>query len=76
MMAILELVGLFAIIFSITYLSFHFIKKITNKERVLSKKIFYLSLLGGISLFVLAVIVDDSTVYAELDEVKTHNEEL
>ncbi|RHW33557.1 excalibur calcium-binding domain-containing protein [Oceanobacillus profundus] len=52
-MIAISILGVFAIISALIYLVFHFIKKLKDKERVLSKKIFYPFLIGG---FVLIII--------------------
>ena len=53
--------GFLTIVFAIVYLFIHFIKKIKNKERSLSKKIFYPTLIGGFALLIIGLSMEDGT---------------
>ncbi|WP_054860417.1 excalibur calcium-binding domain-containing protein [Gracilibacillus sp. JCM 18860] len=68
-------IGFLLFISAFIYLVVHFIKKNKNKEKVLSKKVFYSMLIGGFLLSIIGLSIDDSTI-AELADVKEQNEEL
>ncbi|WP_117161255.1 excalibur calcium-binding domain-containing protein [Paraliobacillus sp. X-1268] len=75
-----EAIGLLAIIYSLGYLIYHFIRKIFNKERHLSKKIFF-SIFGiGIIFLIIGSEFSASGKLVketnENDELTERNEEL
>ncbi|WP_449355207.1 excalibur calcium-binding domain-containing protein [Virgibacillus natechei] len=73
---ILSILGFFAIIASFVYLTYHFIKKVKNKERKLSKKLFYPLFVGGFIFMIVGVEVDDDSTLAQLSEEVEKNENL
>ncbi|MFC4025143.1 excalibur calcium-binding domain-containing protein [Oceanobacillus longus] len=75
-MILISLLGFIAIIFSIFYLSFHFIKKGKDKERKLSKKFFYSTLIGGFAMFIIGSILHDKSYEAQLHNALEQNESL
>lgn len=70
------LMGFFTFTFSILYLIIHFVKKIKNKERVLSKKLFYPTLFGGLLLLSIASVFIDTTDQGKLNATLEDNEKL
>ncbi|MFS0892004.1 excalibur calcium-binding domain-containing protein [Peribacillus frigoritolerans] len=72
----IALLGFLAILYSFFYLIYHFIKKMKNKERALSKKIFYPSLIGGIIFFIVGISFLDTGVQAKLDDEIEQNTKL
>lgn len=59
-MAVLALLGFLAIIFSICYVIFYFIKKTVDSERTISKKIFYPTLIGDLLFFIIGISSPDT----------------
>lgn len=72
-MAALGLLGLGLIIFAVLYLIFHFIRSLFSTKYYLSWRIFYPALIGGIILFVSAMVVEDTNAAQKLEEVTTKN---
>src|SRR5690606_5074034 len=75
-MGFIMLVGFLAIIFAIIYLIVHYVKRIKDKERELSKKVFYPALFGGFILFAIGVTFLDTGIQEDLDEAIAENEAL
>lgn len=75
-MAILGLLGVVLILFAILYLIFHFIRSLFSTKYHLSKRIFYPSLIGGILLFTVAMVVEDTGAAQKLEVVTSENTEL
>ena len=76
-MVAVAILGFFAFIFATIYLIYHFIKKINNKERVLSKKIFYTPLIVGLIFMVIGVFfAADTGTQAQLEKELAKNSEL
>ena len=67
------LLGFLTIFGSVSYLVYHFIRKIKNKERLLPKKKFYSALIGGITAFVIGFSFTDTSDYAASKELKETN---
>ncbi|WP_182200390.1 excalibur calcium-binding domain-containing protein [Paraliobacillus salinarum] len=66
-------IGLLIILYSLGYLIYHFIKKISNKERHISKKVFFLIL--GIGIIFL-IIDSEFAASGKLVQVMNENNEL
>lgn len=69
-MAVIALIGFLVFFGSLVYLVYHFIRKIINRDRTLSKKKFYPALLGGFLLMIVGVIFTDTTLLNELSEAE------
>ncbi|WP_216594918.1 excalibur calcium-binding domain-containing protein [Domibacillus robiginosus] len=75
-MAALGLLGLGLIIFAVLYLIFHFLRSLFSTKYYLSWRIFYPSLIGGIILFVGAMVIDDTNAAQKLEETTAENTNL
>lgn len=75
-MVVLVLIGLIAIIFSFVYLVYHLIKKIKEKDLVLSKKLFFISFIGGLILVVIGTVFSDTGTASQLHDQILKNEKL
>nr|WP_026582159.1 excalibur calcium-binding domain-containing protein [Bacillus sp. J33] len=75
-MTAIFLIGFLIFLFSLIYLAFHFIRKLKDRSRTLSKKIFYPSFIGGLLLFIIGGSYMDTGVQAQLDEALADNEKL
>lgn len=73
---ILLVLGFFAFIASFVYLTYHFIKKVKNKERRISKKLFYSLFVGGFIFMIVGDGIYDDSSLAQLDEEVEKNEKL
>lgn len=73
-MGFIMLIGFFATVFSIIYLIYHFLKRMKDKERRISKKIFYPSLIGGVLLFSIGATYLDTGAQAKLAEALEQNQ--
>lgn len=69
-------VGILIFAFSLIYLAYHLIKKIKDRNRTLSGKIFYLSLTGGMILFIVGAVYTDTSIKADLEEAQQKNIDL
>lgn len=58
---------------SLVYLVYHLIKKRKNHKRILPKKIFYSTLIGSFSLFLIASSFTDTSVQDALDKALEEN---
>lgn len=75
-LAALAIIGFFIFLFSLLYLALHFIKKIKHRERLLSKKIFYSTFIGGLLFLIVGATNIDTGVQDQLDEAVAENEKL
>lgn len=75
-MPAIAILGFLAILYSFFYLLYHFIKKMKNKEKALSKKIFYPPLIGGIIFFIVGISFLDTGVQGKLDDEIEQNTKL
>ncbi|WP_286184591.1 excalibur calcium-binding domain-containing protein [Bacillus sp. SD075] len=75
-MNVIALLGFLAIIYSLFHLIHHFIKQVKHKERALSKKIFYFSLIGGLIFFIVGISFLDTGAQAKLDDKIKQNTKL
>lgn len=75
-MTAIFLIGFLIFLFSLIYLAFHFIRKLKDRSRKLSKKIFYPSLIGGLLLFIIGGSYMDTGVQVQLDEAIEDNKKL
>lgn len=64
----IAVLGLLVFFGSLIYLVYHFVRKLINRERTLSKKKFYPILIGGFLLLVIGAIFMDTTLQDELNE--------
>ncbi|MBS4207487.1 excalibur calcium-binding domain-containing protein [Bacillus sp. FJAT-50079] len=69
-------IGLLLFVGALFYLIYHFIRKIKNRERTLSKKIFFPILIGGFLLFIIGVFSNDSDLQNQLNEALEKNQVL
>ncbi|MGE8203863.1 hypothetical protein ACQKP0_04800 [Heyndrickxia sp. NPDC080065] len=60
-MEALLVLGVLAFLYSLGYLLFHFIRKIRNKDQILSKKLFYPFFIGGMILSIIGGSNSDTT---------------
>jgi micrococcal nuclease len=72
----ITILGFLSIAYAIFYLIYHFIKKIKHRERTLSKKIFYPSLIGGLIFFIVGISFMDTGVQAKLNDALEQNTKL
>lgn len=63
----------FIIFGSLIYLVYHLIQKRKHRERILPKKIFYPTLIGGLLLFSIASSLTDTSVQDALDKAREEN---
>lgn len=75
-MEVLGGVGALMVMGAISYLIYHFIRKIKNKDRTLPKKKFYPVLIGGFSLIILGTALTDPQSLKALSEAREMNESL
>ena len=75
-MAILGLFGVILIIFAVLYLIFHFIRSLFSTNYHLSNRIFYPALIGGIFLFTIAMLTEDTGAAQKLEEATANNTKL
>lgn len=75
-MTALFLIGFLAFIFSLIYLLFHFIRKIKDKERTLSRKVFFPLFIGGLLLLIIGGSFMDTGLQEQLDEALAANTKL
>jgi micrococcal nuclease len=75
-MTAIFLIGFLIFLFSLIYLAFHFTRKLKDRSRTLSKKIFYPSLIGGLLLFIIGGSYMDTGVQVQLDEAIEDNKKL
>ncbi|WP_319952000.1 excalibur calcium-binding domain-containing protein [Peribacillus frigoritolerans] len=75
-MQAIALLGFLAFSYAFLYLIYHFIKKVKNKERTLSKKIYYPFLIGGIIFFIVGISFLDTGIQAQLDDKIEKNAKL
>lgn len=75
-MTALAIIGFFIFLFSLLYLAIHFIKKIKYRERLLSKKIFYSTFVGGLLLLIVGGSYMDTGIQDQLNESVAENERL
>lgn len=73
---VLFFIGFLALITSIIYLLYHFIRKFKDKERSMSKKLFYPLLFGGLISMIVGMGLVDDTSAVELQEEVEKNEAL
>ncbi|WP_199093150.1 excalibur calcium-binding domain-containing protein [Sporosarcina sp. P1] len=69
-------VGMLIFMFSLIYLAYHLLKKIKDRNRTLSGKIFYPALTGGLILFIIGAVYTDLHVRADLEEAQQKNIDL
>ncbi|MBS4192343.1 excalibur calcium-binding domain-containing protein [Bacillus sp. FJAT-49705] len=62
------LIGFLLFLFSLIYILFHFLRKIKDRNRILSKKIFFSTFVGGLLLFIIGGTNMDTGVQNELNE--------
>lgn len=75
-MTVLILIGFLMFVVSIFYLIIHLIKKVSDRSRILSKKIFYSTLIGGLFLFIIGVSFLDTEIQQQLNEALEINNKL
>ena len=75
-MTALFLFGFLAFVFSFLYLLFHFIRKIKDKERKFSRKLFFPLFTGGFLFFIIGGVFMDTGVQEQLDAASESNTNL
>ncbi|SFD87364.1 Excalibur calcium-binding domain-containing protein [Lentibacillus persicus] len=69
-------IGFIAFAAALIYLTYHLIRKIKFKDKILSKKLFYPLLIGGLILMVMGDAFTDGGTTAKLNQEIEKNEEL
>ncbi|MCM3651284.1 excalibur calcium-binding domain-containing protein [Metabacillus litoralis] len=70
------IIGFSAFIFSLIYLLYHFIRKIKDKERKLSRKLFFPLFIGGFILFIFGASFADTGTQGKLNDALKENTKL
>ncbi|WP_328587992.1 excalibur calcium-binding domain-containing protein [Niallia circulans] len=72
----LGLIGLLLMVFALIYFVIYLLKKVRGRNPILSKKIFYFSLIGGFLLMILSASFLDTGTQGQLQEVEGKNSKL
>lgn len=72
-MVTMAIIGFLLFTFSLLYLLFHFIRKIRNREALLSKKIFLPSLIIGLLMLIIGGTNMDTGLQTQLTEAQQTN---
>lgn len=75
-MEAIAIIGFLVFFGSLIYLVYHFIRKLFNRERTLSKMKFYPILIGSFLFFVIGLVFTDKTLQNELNEAIAIKESL
>nr|WP_235822736.1 excalibur calcium-binding domain-containing protein [Cytobacillus massiliigabonensis] len=70
------IIGFLLFLFSLLYLFFHFLRKIKDKNRILSKRVFFSTFIGGLFLFIIGGTYMDTGVQNDLTDALAANEKI